>query len=279
MTDIFLNSTALGQLFSCERAYQVICQWGYMEDNEYLVYGNRFHKLAETLDKTGDVDVMAYADNPHLLLTATTYKFTNPLKQYKIIYDSQGNPCVEWGFSFPYLQYADYRFIIAGTIDRIHEEGDSVCIVDHKTARKVKKSEVLAEYSTHLQIPFYLWAIKKYLYKFLPKQTQDKILQGNLHGRYHGIFISLNPAEFQLSGPIVLTDDMAKDIEAMLTLAAERAMRIHMLRDTLAPPTGMSSESCNTCWMKNLCMTRDHGTIKKHLSMMEPKTYDPRKFR
>jgi ATP-dependent nuclease, subunit B len=284
-TDLFLNATALSKL-ACDRHYQLNCQWGYGDfSNDYASFGTDFHSYAEYSAKAGPkADFIDYfTANPglskQLQKICVYYQQLNPFTGNEIIYDSKGIPGVEYKFCFPILEDNDYRILLAGTIDRIDREDNQLRVIDHKTARNVKIRDVLAEYEMHIQVPLYLWVLKRYLAADFPKNIQDELAAGNIHGRYHGIFISFDPVKFELSNMITLTADMEANLERMVNQAAARMVAIHKLGDQLALPTGMSHKVCKNCSFKNLCITRNDADIYRALQSRTPKPYDPRTWR
>jgi hypothetical protein len=285
--DLFLNATALNRL-SCDRQYQVQCLWGYSElASSEASFGSEFHNFAEALERPSTTEL-----NPIEYFTTTApsqdkalqklcihYQTVSPFAGVAPITDSTGAVCLEYKFSFPYIETDAYRIIICGTIDRIDLHQSAVRVIDRKTARNVKVHDVLSEYEMHIQIPFYLWVLKNHLVADMPEDIAKAILNGDIFGQYHGIFLSFIPTKFELGNPIFLTADMETDVVSMIQTAARKAIELHQLGSVLASPTGMAAKICKYCFLRSLCVTKSHSSIHKFLSTQPSKPYDPRKWR
>jgi len=280
-TDLLINATALN-LLTCARHYQVEAVWGYRNRGPEASFGLNFHAFAAeiALGKTVDLisGVKGAAEDPKLLPLCAFYQALNPLKGSKIVYDLEGKPGVEYKFLHPYKESADYRIFLCGTIDHIDILDSCIRILDHKTSRSTQAREVLYDYESHIQLPWYLWILKTFLHDKFPPDIQDLLLKGQLFGQYHGVFISFNPAKFQLGNRIILTPDLEKDIEFLLELAIQKAITIHNLGQQLAPPEGMAAKVCKHCFMQNLCITKKHEHIISYLRSQTPEPYDPRSW-
>lgn len=286
MKHIFLNNSALSSLHSCLRQYQITCLWGYGgSGNTYTDFGSAVHdfaaKKALGILPTGLELVKWFADNnikdSKLIGTCLFYDNTNPLAEAEIVRDVTGTPVIERWFDAEYQKDSNYTFTVCGTIDRLDRVDGELRVVDHKTAWDVKKDKVLSKYEAHLQLPFYLLALRDILSKSLTPADQSLIADGKFYGKYHGIFVSIQSC--QLSGRIVLTNDMANWIYQILDLSIQLIKSVDSLGDNLAPPTGMCSDACVNCWLKDYCINRSDQSVKDLLSLQTPKPYDPRKWR
>jgi hypothetical protein len=292
--DLFLNATALSRM-ACDRQYQVTCQWGYPgPDSDFADFGSGFHAFAEYYEaKPSDreFDAIEYFTkvNPtkdkNLAVLATHYSTCDPFRCIPALKDKHGNICLEYKFAFPALQWTSsagvtYRAIICGTMDRIDltSEG-AIRIIDRKTSRNAKTKDVLFEYETHIQIPFYQWVLKRFLADEFEDDIANRIKEGRIVGQYHGIFLSFNPAKFELGNPIPLTPDMEDNINKIVGGAFERMIAIHQLGTALAPPTGMAHHACKYCHLKYQCITRKDENVMKYLSACDNIPYDPRTWR
>ena len=284
-TDLFLNATALSML-ACERRYQVSALWGYSQfTSPEASFGSEFHEFAKELAVSPtEVNPIEYfsktrpSSNKTLQKLCVYYQMLDPFKGIPPLTDSEGTPTIEYKFAFPYMETDTHRIILCGTIDRVDDFNGTVRVIDHKTSRNVKIKDVLSEYESYIQIPFYMWVLKNYLIEFFHQPEQDKIRAG-LSGQYHGIFLSFEPQKFELGNVISLTADMEQDMVELIQTAAQKMLAIYTLGDKLAPPTGFANKACKYCFLRNLCITRNHQDIYRFLHAQTPVPYDPRTFR
>lgn len=275
-TDLLINATAMN-LQGCARHYQVEAAWGYRNLGSEAQFGINFHEFAKELALKKAVDLMSIKGNDTALLQLCAfYQAMNPLRGSEILEDIDGKPCIEYPFMIPYMESELYRIFLCGTIDHIDFVDGCVRIIDHKTARSTQTKEVLRDYESHIQIPWYLWIMKHFLADRFPQPVKDLILKGMVFGQYHGVFISFTPAKFQLSNRIILTPDLETDIENLLNLAIQKAIWIHNLGQQLAPPEGMVNKLCKHCWLNNLCITKTHEHLIQFLRTQTSTPYDPR---
>jgi len=276
-TDLLINATALN-LLTCARHYQVEAAWGYRERGPEAEFGLNFHDFAKAVSLGEQVDLMKIkgGEDKQFLQLCAFYQAMNPFREAKILRDTNNKPCVEYQFCVPYRESEHYRIFLCGTIDQIDIIDDCVRIIDHKTSRSTKAQEVLREYESHIQIPWYLWILKRHLNIDFSPEIHDLLREDKLFGQYHGVFISFSPAKFQLGNRILLTRDLERDIEELLQIAIQKAIAIHELGHELAPPEGMIAKICKYCFLNNLCITKKHEHLIIYLRSQTPEPYDPR---
>jgi len=283
-TDLFLNSTA-ANILNCSRRYQLTCLWGYGQGgNTNTSFGTKFHQLAEELGKTGQINLLTLAQEQDvkLVLAASTLQnnYQSLFGGCHPIVDNNNIPAIEYKFIVPYIETNDYRIIITGTIDRIDiEENGLIRILDYKTARSIKPSEVLAEYMNHYQTRFYGWALTQLLYKDFPPSIQDKLLKLHVTSRYLGVFISFPTPKLQMSPSINLTQDTIDHTNRLITLLATKMISIASLGKEIAPPEGMLYHACGYCPFKNICSINNDSKLHKYLETNEAHPYDPTSWR
>ena len=289
-TDLFLNATVLNYL-ACDRHYQVTALWGIRDTSSAAAnFGNDFHTFAYHLEGPDKKSFMDQATNKDSTIPLATnkdlgklclfYEASPVLKNSTVLYDNNGEPFLEYKFEIPYLETADYRIILVGTIDRGDRWNDAVRILDRKTSRKPKPADVLQGYTLQIQVPFYMYVYKKYLAQFFGPVIENLPIVG----QYLGVFMSFEPPKFELSNPINYTPSLEIEIEDLIHRAAEQMIRIHKLGPELAPPTGMAAKIsdenvCKYCFLNRLCVLRDHDALMKYLKAQPHEYYDPRKWR
>ena len=276
-TDLLINATALN-LLTCARHYQVEAAWGYRDRGPEASFGLNFHDFAKELAIKKRVDLLSLkvgSDKQFLQLCAF-YQAMNPLKDSNILYTNDNLPCIEYQFLVPYKESDKYRIFLCGTIDHIDLVDNCIRVIDHKTARSTKMKEVLREYESHIQIPWYIWILKTFLKEYFPINIRDLLSQSKIYGQYQGIFISFAPSKFEFGNRIVLTPDAELDIKNLLDRAIQNAISIHDLGQQLAPPEGMAAKVCKYCFLNNLCITRKHEHLITYLRSQTPEPYDPR---
>ena len=282
-TSIHLNNTALTRLYSCERLFQISCLWGYDESNEFVEFGKSFHKFAEEYNKQGKFDLITWSKeggikDPQFI--GATLAYQNAYPPSPPLLDKHGTSLVEYSFCYPLIENETHILYATGTLDRISIVDDCLVVTDYKTARNIKIKDVLEGYTDHLQLYWYLYHLKHHLAQFLLPEHAALIESGKFYGRYRGVFISFPVPKFEDSAPIELTPDVEEDIRRLINISAARIVTLHShYQDNLAPPTGMSNNSCKNCWLQPYCRTKDHDKIKQLLTYKESKPYDPRTWR
>lgn len=290
-TDLFLNATALNYL-SCHRHYQVSALWGYKDTaSDAANFGNDFHTFAYHLEGPENLGVISqvthseagklpWKTNKDFAKLCVFYEASPILQDSHTINDLQGKPSLEYKFHIPWMATDKYNIHLVGTIDRIDIVRGCLRVLDRKTSRKTQPSAVLQGYNLQVQVPFYMWIWKRFLYKDFPEQYHNL----STIGQYLGIFMSFEPAKFELGNVIAYSDSLANDIEEHLLSAAELMVKLADRGEQLAAPTGMAAKLsdetvCKYCFLANLCRCRDHNVIIKYLKSLTPEPYDPRTWR
>lgn len=287
---LFLNATALNYL-ACERRYQVSALWGYKDKaSEAADFGNDFHTFAYHLEgpeKLGVIDqvqrpeiALPFKSNPDFAKLCVFYEACPILQDGKVFKDNEGKISLEYKFHIPWAQTDKYNIHLVGTIDRADTIRQCVRVIDRKTSRKIYPTDVLQGYNLQVQVPFYMYIWKKYLAKDFPEEIRNL----PVIGQYLGVFMSFEPAKFELGNIISYTDSLEADIEEHLQSAARKMIELADRGEMLAPPTGMAAKLsdetvCKFCFLANLCRTRDHAAIIKYLKTLPSSVYDPRSWR
>lgn len=288
MFDIPLDFSALSNLY-CGRRYQLSCVRGLGSSSADTDFGNACHAYFEARNK-GVTSSIAELIPPLI----SKWNVSDPTKLWLVangfdtqqrpspIIDTANSPLAEYKFSIPYATVNDkYRIILCGTMDLVYCESARFLVIrDYKTTKAMGAAaqKIVDSYTSSLQLPFYAFALHKYLHAFLSAEHAEMALSLKLTGEFQMVYASAAVPKFDRTPYTQITADTLDNVEQLIKLAIPKIIAIHEHR-TIYPPEGSMYKLCPKCPYYNLCMLPSNEAIITHVSQQPVKQYDPTNFR
>jgi hypothetical protein len=312
-----IDASALDKATCIRNLFWTVVQ-GYREPvpPQDLVYGSAFHKFAELLDKTdGNIAIAlkaakriyrpehykakekkAYMTPEHLTNTCMEYflKCWQPVKEGKSadsfrVFKVNKQPLVEMKFCIPFYSCSMFEILLAGTIDKLGQFGDSgVCAIgDYKTSSSWNHNDYFTPYKTSQQFRVYSLVIKLLADKY-PQSIYAHMLRHRLSYFIEAIFVSAKETQIQRSTVFhVKPADLEVFHNMLKSLVDKLAFWIHKWliegcpQNTLwLPPEGTLNGSCKQpyghCPFIHACGSPDSiGTLSILRNCFKQKPYNP----
>lgn len=287
MYDIPLDFSALSNLY-CGRRYQFSCVRGMNSGSADTDFGNAAHEFFEKRNK-GDATplhtLMPQIISKWKITTITPLmligmQFDN-MKQPPPITDTANTPAAEYKFSIPFATAGNYRIVLCGTMDLLYSYQDKFLVIrDYKTTKALGTAaeNIVAGYTSSLQLPFYAYALYRYLYAFLPQPYADLALNLNITGEFQMIYASAPMPKFDLTPRISITQHTINTVERLIYLAIPKIISIYETQD-IYPPEGSMYKLCPKCPYHKLCLSTDPNELIQRVNKVPSKPYDPTNFR
>lgn len=258
--------------------------------SEILDFGSRVHLFAKNFG-LDPANPFAWWDG----VTSAKHdpEFTNSLRETCIAITKQPlSPAliVEKYFDAPFYSevHGDttYQVNICGTMDRVEydEFTNIVTIVDWKTTRKWKLSEVLDGYRVSTQFPFYANALRRLPHLLPDLRAVAAAAAGNIQVKVAAIKVAstdsegkMRPAEIKMSAPMFWSKSALDEYEKILTTYASAL--IHIARTNAPTKNGYLADQCPGCEYAILCHAQslESYTLSKQ-AFFTAQPYDPSTF-
>lgn len=290
MIDIPVDFSALS-ILACGRRYQLSCVKGVDGSSDATDLGNACHAFFEARNKgvTNPVGELApvLAKKWNLPPPLTTKLMLASLAfdqkpQPVPIVDTANNPLAEYKFSIPIATVDDtYRIVLCGTMDLVYCKSNEFLVIrDYKTTQALGTAadNIVASYTSSLQLPFYAYALHKYLHAFLPDAYADMALSLKLSGEFMMIYLSAAYPKFDPTPPAVINQSIIQSVEELIYLSIPKIISIHK-RQSIYPPEGSLYKLCNKCNYYQHCLEKDTDELTRRINMLPTRPYDPTNFR
>lgn len=288
-----LDFSALNTLH-CARRYQWTCVHGYDTSNEFSKFGSAVHIFLEDLAKGKlDADIK---DNPAAQLSyvqqlATKFFLPAPLVHKLLstisqwlhsadtkipapVVTSDNKPAVEFKFAFDILETDMFIFSLCGTADLITRTDNLLVLEDYKTSAHCKDfSKVEAAYMATMQLPLYMYAVRKLAPQLFPDLQHLPMV-----GRYRMIYYNMPTLKVRYTGYVEPWPD--DEIEGIILAGAERMERAWRNNGTCLPE-GRALGGCVklSCPFTDACLTNNEDFRRSILSQFPVREYNPLNFR
>lgn len=277
---ILLNASSL-KVSNCQRRYNNVVVQGLRTTNEHeaLNFGKAVHRFAESILTGSEITVaLGHAQ--------TEYRGQDLAK---LIQACMAMPA---GIATPYKDYVEHKFhvywrnvvyndvqydiYVCGTMDVVTMFSDgAIQIVDWKTTRRWKQSEVFATYRVSVQMKFYLWAAIKFGPAIFDMSVANETRRGNVFLRIGAVMLSAKPPTWVMSPPIQFTLDELDEFEARLS---EHLAQVILPAWDNPQPTGMLNETCDGCDFIPLCFAPNELSREQARAGYKVVPYDPANF-
>ncbi len=288
MFDIPLDFSALSNLY-CGRRYQLSCVRGIDSSSPDTDFGNACHAYFEARNK-GSTSLMTDLVPPLI----SKWKVNEPTKFWLIangfdtqnrpapIVDTANNPLAEYKFSIPYATVNNkYRIILCGTMDLVYCESSKFLVIrDYKTTKALGSpaQKIVDSYTSSLQLPFYGFALYKYLHAFLCNEHADMALSLKITGEFQMIYASAPVPKFDRTPYCQINADTIAAVEQLIQLSIPKLIAIHEYPD-IYPPEGSMYKLCPKCPYHNICQLPTAEQVMTAVKSYPVRQYDPTNFR
>lgn len=292
-----LDASAIATLH-CARRYQLTCVNGCDTSNEHSSFGSACHIFLEHVAKSGGFTDMQ-AVIAFVVATANKFKLSQPLTTKLLTFasdwvtarhpipppvhwvspqDNTPHPAVEFKFAFDLLETPSYIISLCGTVDLItlDTETSTLVLEDYKTSNHCRDlPKVESEYEMSLQLPLYMYAVRRLLPVLFPDLQADI----NMHARYRMLYHNFTPLKVRYSQ--VVSPWPTDKIEAALAYYAERVAAVWNLGQFPALEEGRCTKTCvkMSCPFAQACLTTDPAMQYQILSAIPKREYNPMEFR
>lgn len=290
---IHLDNSAFS-LLACDWRAQLRVIRGIKEpDNVHSRFGSAVHTALELLDKGVSPEDMVTAmhnnpyevDIPKVLSLVSFFKLRKRLPPPITLAD--GSPAVELKFSHKYAsvmlpnQAELLEVYLEGTIDRIYLDGDTLVIMDYKTAADATAYQItkkLKSYSLIFQPCFYLFALLNF--GIIPAVYLDYLLSGAYRLDILCLFHNTAPPEFKTHSRHAFSEDyLQREVPMIIHNKVNQYVTLAQLTGNAAH-TGMTVHgACDHCGYRQGCLNMGTAREMEFISQLEVVEYNPLTFR
>jgi hypothetical protein len=290
--EITLDNSAFSLLY-CERRFELAVKKGLVAGgaNYFADFGNALHKALEYLSNKVEVESVfakiftEYPSIDTVKLVRAVSAFLQ-LGELPPVIELNGKKAIELKFRYFHSEHfpvnaRNYSVYLAGTVDRIELDGDTLVIRDYKTAGDFttgKAKEKLELYRSSFQLPFYIYALRNS--GILPAEHTARLSDRKYRTEYSVIFYNLDPIRIETirHGPYP-SDFLDTEVPNIVERLIDRATNIYE-SDVRAPMTGLTTyNGCKYCSFRRACLVAGTQAELEFLEGLESRDYDPMKFR